>query len=207
MVHSWTRQVVARAVVFVPLALTGCAVFDRPDPNRPDPLTGLPKRIPASDRAVSTTYNPPGDQSRNAMLASSGAKPPESTSGLSIRDSKNPDAGTTQPTGAWTGNESRNSTSPGGGARLGSANPGTADPAPGSSGLKVRTFEEAQQFLGARGVKWQELKNTGDNEWSFSCSIPNKNATSVRTYQASDRYGLWAMQKVIDQILREQQGR
>jgi hypothetical protein len=185
------------------LLLGGCALFDRPDPKRPDPLTGLPKRVPPSDRAVSSTYNP-AEQTRAGVLATSGQKPPsEGTSGLSIRDGKPSDAsGSTQQTGAWSGKESRTTPTSTDAGRPAAA-PSGSD---GNGGVRVRTFEEAQQFLAARGVKWQDLKNTGESEWVFACSIPTKNSTSVRTYEARDRYGLLAMQKVIDQILREQQG-
>ena len=204
MVDALSRQVCRAGRWLLPvllLSMAGC-LNDHPDPKRPDPLTGLPKRIPPGERAVSSTYNP-ADQGRSAMLASSGPQPGEGSSGLGIRDNRASDADrTTQPAGAWTGNQSRNSATPTAGTR-----PGGAAPDNGAAGLRVRTFEEAQQFLSARGMKWQELKNTGESEWSFACSIPTKNSTSVRTYEARDRYGLLAMQKVIDQILREQQGR
>jgi hypothetical protein len=184
------------------LVVGGCALLDRPDPKRPDPLTGLPKRVPPNDRAVSSTYNP-AEQNRAGVLATSGQKAPaEGTSGLAIRDNRSPDSDrSTQQTGAWTGKESRTTSASGDTARPAASTSGNDN-----SGARVRTFEEAQQFLAARGVKWQELKNTGESEWAFACSIPNKNSNSVRTYEARDRYGLLAMQKVIDQILREQQG-
>jgi hypothetical protein len=208
MVDTLSRRVRGIGRWLVPallVALAGCQT-DRPDPNRPDPLTGLPKRIPPADRAVSSTYDPAG-QTRAAMVAASGSRPSDNNSGLSIRDSRGADADrSTQPAGAWTGNQSRGGAAPATGAR-GDAVPASSSSTSSSSGLHVRTFEEAQQFLGARGVKWQELKNTGENEWVFSCSIPNKSSSSVRTYEARDRYGLVAMQKVIDQILREQQSR
>src|SRR5262249_42087224 len=163
MVHALTRRgggirrLVAPALL---LALSGCALFDRPDPRRPDPLTGLPKRIPANDRPVSSTYNP-AEQTRAGIVATSGQRPGEGTSGLTIRDNSKADSDRgTQPAGAWTGKESRTSSAPGDAAR-------TTSTAPAGDGMRVRTFEEAQQFLGARGVKWQELKNTGENEWAF----------------------------------------
>ncbi len=203
MIDASTRQVRGIGRWLAPallLALAGCALLDRPDPKRPDPLTGLPKRIPPNDRAVSSTYNP-AEQNRAGVLATSGQKPSEGASGLAIRDTRGPEGDhSTQPAGAWTGKESRTTSASGDAARVGGA---TSD----GAGVRVRTFEEAQQFLAARGVKWQELKNTGENEWVFACSISTKNSTSVRTYEARDRYGLIAMQKVIDQILREQQAR
>src|SRR5262245_41900709 len=74
-----------------------------------------------------------------------------------------------------------------------------------SGGPRIRTFEEGQQFLMARGVKWQRLETAGEGEWRFSCSLPNRaGSTSMRTYEATDRYGLIAMQKVIDQVVRDQ---
>jgi hypothetical protein len=202
MVRTSTRQLLAHALLLAPLALTGCAIFDKPDPNRPDPLTGLPKRVPAGERGVSATSNP-ADANRNGVLASSGPRPADGTSGLSIRDSRAPEADrSTQPSGTWTGSESHSNA----GAKPAGVTTASADGAAG--GPRVRTFEEAQQFLVARGVRWQDLQTTGEGEWKYSCSVPSKaNANSVRTYEARDRYGLLAMQKVIDQILREQQGR
>src|SRR5262245_20975212 len=108
MVRTSTRQLLAHVLLLAPLALTGCALFDRPDPNRPDPLTGLPKRVPPGERAVSATPNS-ADANRNGVLASSGPRPSEGTSGLSIRDSRAPEGDrSTQPAAAWTGSESRN---------------------------------------------------------------------------------------------------
>src|SRR5947209_895990 len=126
------------------LALAGCALFDRPDPKRPDPLTGLPKRVPPNDRAVSSTYDPAA-QNRAGVLATSGQKPPEGTSGLAIRDNRAPESDrATQPAGAWTGKESRTTSASGDVAR-----PTGAAPTTDGSGVRVRTFEEAQQFLAA----------------------------------------------------------
>ena len=74
-----------------------------------------------------------------------------------------------------------------------------------SGGPRIRTFEEGQQFLMARGVKWQRLETAGEGEWRFSCSLATRQgSTSMRTYEATDRYGLTAMQKVIDQVVRDQ---
>ncbi|HLW64769.1 MAG TPA: hypothetical protein VKS79_05565 [Gemmataceae bacterium] len=74
-----------------------------------------------------------------------------------------------------------------------------------SGSARIRTFEEGQQFLMARGVKWQRLETAGEGEWRFTCSLPTKaGSTSMRTYEATDKYGLIAMQKVIDQVVRDQ---
>src|SRR5262249_214046 len=89
MVRTLTRRTLARALVFAPLLLAGC-ISDRQDPKRADPLTGLPKRVAPGDRAVSTTYNPP-DSTKSATIASSGPRPADGASGLSIRDPKNSD--------------------------------------------------------------------------------------------------------------------
>lgn len=201
MVRTLTRRILARALVFAPLILAGC-LSDRPDPKRSDPLTGLPKRVPPGDRAVSTTFNP-GDNTKAATIATSGPRPADGTSGLSIRD-KTADVDRSTPTaGAWTGNESR--TGAPNGAKLASA---TSGGTPGAVGTRVRNFEEAQQVLRTYGVKWQDLQNVGDTGWKFTCSIPSKtNPNAVRNYEAQDYFGLTAMQKVIDQIQREQQGR
>lgn len=201
------HAIVRTLAIALPLVLSGC-LADRPDAKRPDPLTGLPPRIPADQREVSSTYRP-NDRSTPAVVAAAGPKAPGDMSNLSIRDrGPEQDRGTVNPTGAWSGLESKSgSAMPTGGARLGNARaPGMVEPPSNmTGGLRVRSFEEAQQFLMARGVKWQNLQTTGEGEWKFSCSIPNKSGSnSMRTYEASDRWGLLAMQKVIDQILRDQ---
>lgn len=204
MSNGRNRRLLAKVTgLLAPLALVGC-LSDKPDPNRPDPLTGLPKRIPPSERAVSSTYNP--ERTESAVLASS--RNTEGVSGLSIRDGRDAESdrnSSVTAAGAWTGTESRTSPPPSRGARLGGP-PATPAPASTTGGsVRVRTFEEAQQFLMAHGVKWQDLQTTGDGQWKFACSIPNKgSSTSVRTYEETDRYGLIAMQKVIDKIVRDQ---
>jgi hypothetical protein len=56
----------------------------------------------------------------------------------------------------------------------------------------------------ARGVRWQRLDQK-DGEWTFECTIPTgAGATSMRTYEARDKYGLVAIQKVIDNIAQDQ---
>ena len=89
------------------------------------------------------------------------------------------------------------------GSNSGNRIPAYSTSSSGSS--RIKTFEEGQQFLMARGVKWQRLETAGEGEWRFSCSLPTKpGSTSMRTYEATDRYGLTAMQKVIDQVVRDQ---
>lgn len=195
------------------LAATGC-VSDRPAKRDPDPFTSLPSRVPPDQRTVST--NPPStsapfDRVTPATLAGSSSRPADGVSGLGIRDGDK--AGS--PAGAWTGVENKSAT-PGNGAKLGS--PGQRGPtdsftrpvsATGTGGngpiVRARSFEEAQQFLMAHGVKWQRLQTTGEGEWTFGCTIPSKaNPGSMKTYEAKDRYGLLAMQKVIDEIVRDQ---
>lgn len=206
---QWIR--IRPVLMVVAVALSGCA-STKPDPNRPDPLTGLPRRVPTSDRAVASTYAP--ERSESAVLTSANGKAPDGVSGLGIRDTRDSEAdrGRNSPAAnSWTGTESRSNSGPGLGGKLGapattasaSARP---EPTPGTGGsVRVRTFEEAQQFLTAQGVKWQDLQTTGEGEWKYTCSVPNKgNSSSMRTYEARDRYGLTAMQKVIDQIVRDQ---
>ena len=47
-------------------------------------------------------------------------------------------------------------------------------------------------------MKAQELRQR-DGEWAFSCSV-SLSANRMKTYEASDRYGLIAIQKVIDKM-------
>ena len=59
-------------------------------------------------------------------------------------------------------------------------------------------LHHAQQILIVRGVKAQELHQR-DGEWTFSCSV-SLGANRMKTYEANDRYGLLAIQKVIDKM-------
>lgn len=198
------RRIAAAAVLLTPLS--GC-LSDKPDRNLPDPLTGLPRRLPPSERAVASTFGP--ERTDAAILASAGTKPADS-SGLGIRDDRRPGDERERPlaaSGAWSGSESKSNAGPGMGARLGGAPAAPPTPPPTGTGaaVRVRSFEEAQQFLTAHGVKWQDLQTTGEGEWKYSCSIPNKaNPSTMRTYEGRDRYGLTAIQQVIDQIVRDQ---
>ena len=216
----WSRQ----AVLLLPLLLAGC-VSDRPGLNRDintDPLTGLPARIP--DRRAASNGEP-SDRITAATLAGSPGRSPEGVSGLGIRESNAgaSDRGNAQPNDSWSGPETRNSPADGG-AKLGAAGAGAptdsfsrASPATTaaigsvtdrSPIVRMRSFEDAQQFLMARGVKWQRLQTTGEGEWAFACTISNKiGAGSMKTYEAKDKYGLLAIQKVIDEIVRDQSTR
>jgi hypothetical protein len=212
------------ATLLVPIALAGClndglfADRDRDRPRDRDPLTGLPSRSPVDQRSVSA--NPPPDRLATATLASSSGRGSEGVSGLGIRDGF-----TSTPTnsgsngGSWSGGESRTA-APGDGAKLGSPKLGGptdsySTPAASANGfptIRMHSFEEAQQFLMARGVKWQRLQMqssaNGPGEWTFSCTIPNRsNPNIMKTYEGRDRYGLIAIQKVIDEIAREQGSR
>jgi hypothetical protein len=217
--RHWSRQL----VLLLPLLIAGC-MSDRPAYTRDrdiDPLTGLPARIPAPDRRASADYP---DRATTGSLAGSSGFAPEGVSGLGIRESNGGPAerGNVHANDAWSGPDSRSAT--GSGARLGSAGGnGLTDNnsrvAPASSAalgsasdrspiVRMRSFEEAQQFLMARGVKWQRLQTTGEGEWAFACTIPNRiGAGSMKTYEAKDKYGLVAIQKVIDEIVRDQSGR
>jgi len=71
--------------------------------------------------------------------------------------------------------------------------------------VKVKTFEEAEQVLLAHGMNWQDLQMIDGKQWKYACTVPNKsNPNVMRNYEATDVYGLLAMQKVIDQIVRDQ---
>jgi len=181
------------------LSLAGCL---RDRDHRDDPLLGLPNRIPDSRSSVSVRE--PGAGGPLASVAG------RSDSGLGIRDNNSPPASTVdrgvQPTG-WTG-----TTPPASDAapRLQTPvvprDPRTAStsPAPTGGPLRIRTFEEAAAFLSARNCRWQRLEQR-EGEWFFSCSVPSRtNPNSVKTYEATDKYGLLAMQKVIDEINRDQ---
>ena len=62
----------------------------------------------------------------------------------------------------------------------------------------------AQAILTARGCRWQRLEQR-EGEWFFTCSVPSRTSpNSVKTYEATDKFGLLAMQKVIDEINRDQ---
>jgi hypothetical protein len=205
------------AMLLFPIAMTGCisdGLFSDRSRNRDrdrdrDPLTGLPSRVPAEQRNVSA--GAATDRVTPATLAGGSA----GVSGLGIRDGVGGGAETT-PGGAWSGAESKTAGPAGvklGSPRLTGPTDSYAQPASNRSPtIRMRTFEEAQQFLMAHGVKWQRLQMVpaanGPGEWNFSCTIPNKtNSTSMKTYEARDRYGLLAMQKVIDEIVRDQGAR
>jgi hypothetical protein len=194
--------------MFLTIALSGC-LSDNGARNRPDPLTGLPKNPPT----ISSTYGSI-DSSKSASLAASGTAMPASTSSLGIRDGQSSSTNAGNPdTNAWTGTESRNTPATGMPAKLGSpAAPTnstassspltTAGPAPV---VKAKDFEDAQRILFAHGMNWQKLQMVDGKRWEFSCTIPNKaNPNVMRNYEATDRFGLLAMQQVIDQIVRDQ---
>ncbi len=207
--------------LLLPTALAGClsdGLFSDRSRSRDrdrdrDPLTGLPARIPADQRSV-TAGPAPSDRVTPATLAGGSSA---GLSGLGIRDgnTSGPDNSAPPPSGAWSGAESKNTAPPGGAKlgtpRLGGPSDSYAQPAAGSNrspAIRARSFEEAQQFLMAHGVKWQRLQTTGEGDWTFSCTIPNKaNTGSMKTYEAHDRYGLVAMQKVMDEIVRDQGAR
>lgn len=199
---------------------SGCQLFDRPN-GRPtssevDPLTGLPPRVEPDKRIVSatSTYNHPANRTTPASLA---GVPNRSSEDLRIGDARRDERDRSLQPAGWNG--------------TGEAKPGPASSAqlkppvsgpsatesmanrldasrslPPGPGPRIRSFEDGQQFLMSRGVKWQRLETTGEGIWKFSCSIPTRpGASSMKTYEARDKYGLIAMQNVIDQIVRDQQ--
>jgi hypothetical protein len=182
----------------------GC-VTDPVDSRRNDPLTGLPKQVPPSQRPVSSTFDPKRNEAAAVAATTQSSMP--TVSDLGIRGpSSDLNATGSAAASAWSGQESKTVAPASASSGRPSLTPGQPTAVTVGGGPRVRSFEEAQQFLAAHGVKWQDLQTTGEGEWKFSCSIPNKNnPNSVRTYEARDRYGLNAIQKVIDQISRDQQ--
>jgi hypothetical protein len=212
------------ALLLLPTLLTGCVsdgLFSDRSRSRDrdrdrDPLTGLPSRVPAEPRGVPA--GAANDRITPATLAGGSSARGDGVSGLGIRDGNNngPDNSGVPTGGAWSGAESK-APAPGGvklgSPRLGGPTDSYTQPTSGganrSPAIRVQSFEEAQQFLMAHGVKWQRLQmiptETGPGEWLFSCTIPTKtNSSSMKTYEAKDRYGRVAMQKVIDEIVRDQ---
>jgi hypothetical protein len=186
-------------ILVIPFAFClslGCAdthFFDRDKNPGPDPLTGL---SPRTGPVAST-----GSDGRTpAALASSR----DSVSGLGIRDAdpSQPRDRTVQTTG-WTGTRpADNSGTPALGTPTTGAAVGTNSSPMASNGSgRIRTFEDAQKVLMARGVRAQELRQRENGEWQFTCSIPIAGAANrMKTYDETDRYGLIAIQKVIDKM-------
>jgi hypothetical protein len=74
-----------------------------------------------------------------------------------------------------------------------------------SGGVSVTSYEQAQAYLHAHGVKGQRLETWGDQgEWKFSCSIPNRqNPYISRNYEGRAADYISAMRAVIEQIQKE----
>ncbi len=92
--------------------------------------------------------------------------------------------------------------------------PGQATPpataAPGNaalvSGPKVTSYEQAQAQLKARGVLWQRLEAVANQQWKFTCSVPNPHNPQIsRVYEAQAASGLEAIQAILEQIDRDRQ--
>lgn len=202
--------------------LSGGCLQDRyaKDKDRDDdPILGLPPKVPAKDRAVSSNMTYPSAPNRvtNADLASRSTGWSSEANGELRIGNAYPEARGNTPYGV-NGPTGPSSPSTSSGARLqdppGATGPGrdnrltpTSFPPPANSTMtvQVNSFEQAQGLLARYGVRWQRLETTDDNEWKFACSIPNaSNPNKARTYEATDRYGLVAMRKVLDQIARDQ---
>jgi hypothetical protein len=183
------------AVALLGVTLGGC-LRDRDSQNRrDDPFTAVPARIPDSRRSVSVRDN-------DRDLPDS-----RTTAGLAIREpdrnrdsNSDRDRNPVQTTG-WTGSDAD---------RV--AGPKLQTPVVSKDGresrsggpVRIRTFEDGAAFLTARDCRGMQLQ-LRDKEWYFECSIPSRrNSNSVKTYTAHDKYGLIAMQMVIDDILRDQ---
>jgi hypothetical protein len=73
-----------------------------------------------------------------------------------------------------------------------------------ASGVVQDNYKELQAKLASHGVNWQCLQMKGDGEWTFSCTIPNKQKPNVRRkYEAVGRTDLGAIQAVLEQIEKE----
>jgi hypothetical protein len=177
------------AVVPAALIALGCE-SDRN--RRSDPPSSLPPR---------TAMDPKNSNGSSSSTTLTSSRSPNELDDMRNR-AENPN-GSSQQAG-YNSNGEAKLQSPG----SGNTNRIPAYTSSASGGPRIGKFEEGQQFLMARGVKWQRLETAGEGEWRFSCSLPTKpGSTSMRTYEATDRYGLIAMQKVIDQVVRDQNQR
>ncbi len=172
------------------ILLFGCTGDNR---READPLLGAPIAGPAA-------LPPPSSSGSTAALAAgpSQSRPPESRSGLQIGNATPPTALVNsgpsppalrppEPTGRLTSNPI----------------PTTGSTLPAAPHLA--SYEQAQVALLGKGVKWQQLQMAGDpGEWSFSCSLPDRQNPSIsRTYTGKGPNYLAAMQAVLDQMERE----
>ena len=196
-----SRYLLRSLAVILPFAITGC-LTDNTARTRPDPLTGLPKTTPT----VSSTYGSVSP-STSASLAASSTSP----NSLAIPSAQTTSNNSSQPSNNWTGGASNAAN--GMPAQLGNPaapanSTASSSPLTGSGPaptLKIKKFEDAEQVLLAHGVNWQKLQMIDSRHWEFACTIPNKaNPNVMRNYEATDLYGLTAVQKVVDQIVRDQ---
>jgi hypothetical protein len=172
------------------LLLAGCNGDNR---REGDPLLGAPVAGPAA-------LPPPSSSGSTAALAggTSPSRPADSRSGLQIGSGTPPTALVSatpnapalrppEPTAHLTSNPI----------------PSTGSTAPMTPHLA--SYEQAQVTLLGKGIKWQQLQMTGDpGEWSFSCSLPDRqNPAMSRTYSGKGPNYLAAMQAVLDQMERE----
>jgi hypothetical protein len=198
-----SRFLLRSLAAILPFALAGC-LTDNTAHTRPDPLTGLPKTTPT----VSSTYNSVSPSTSASLAASS-----TSASGLGIPNAQPTSNSSPPSSNNWTGAAPSAAPAAGMPAQLGSPlgpTNATASSSPLTStgpapALKIKKFEDAEQVLLNHGVNWQKLQMIDGKHWEFACTIPNKaNPNVMRNYEATDLYGLTAMQKVIDQIVRDQ---
>lgn len=200
---AWLRK--RSLVTLMPLVFAGC-LSDEGSRYRPDPLTGLPRNAPTTVSSTFGSTNPPA----SASLAVPGPNPPNNAPAANSQSSN---GAWSQTPGAWSGTESRSTPTTAVPAKLGSPMPpsnstASSSPVPNAGpapSLRPKNFEDSEKILIAHGVNWQKLQMIDANSWEFSCTVPNKSKPNVmRTYEATDRYGLLAVQKVIDQIVRDQ---
>jgi hypothetical protein len=176
-----------------PLLGRSAGVTAAPKPNQTAGIAPVPAvpPLPASTTAGST-----------AALAAGAASTFDGRHNLQIDDTTRPVASNP----GWT-----NPTA--GGAVLQrpvpipgqAAPPASATPAPGNvalvSGPKVTSYEQAQAQLTARGVLWQRLEAVANQQWKFTCAVPNpQNKQISRVYEAQAASGLEAIQAILEQI-------
>lgn len=175
-----------------PLLGRSAAVTPGPRPNQTAGASGVPALppLPAPTTAGST-----------AALAAGAAPVFDGRHNLQIDDPR-PTAGNPAWTSPTAGGTVLQQPVPIPGQ---SAPPTGAAPAPGTialvSGPKVTSYEQAQAQLAARGVLWQRLEAVANQQWKFSCSVPNpQNKQISRVYEAQAASGLEAIQAILEQI-------
>jgi hypothetical protein len=211
--QTWRRARFSLAFPFsfLPFAflMVGCGEMKQLTAAGVDPLLGGPPLQPSAltksqPQLSAPTSMPtaPANSLSNAALATAAPRPLDGSRDLRIG---NPPTG---PANDGWGRRGPPTPGNGSGAILRDPEPITEPAAspPARASSPATTFEQVKAQLTARGVVWQRLEMTGENgEWRFTCSVPNhQNAKLRRTYIATARDELSAMQAALDQIDRGQ---